>query len=243
MRLFPPCSSAPRTGACWTPTPAARSLLPPSARCGRMAGRSCWRRCAAATARTRRCSCAILTRRGSRRSRLDDQPVVVVHLRDPRSSPIVRDLAERVRLYEAVLTTGPIFVHVYDRDMNSRWSTASLRPELGYEPQQPMSAEENYAFVHPDDVPDAAHGPAPDRDGEPPPPRRIRVRDAEGEWRWLALLSVDLLDDPDVGSDRRPLVGRHRRGRARGGDRGGPAAAGRADRHARRGRRRRSTTG
>ena len=131
--------------------------------------------------------------------RLDDRPVVVVHLRDPRSSPIVRDLADRVRLYEAVLTTGPILVHVYDRAMNSRWSSASLRPELGYQPTEALSAQENYAFVHPEDVP-----PAPldveRAAGDAPVPRRIRVRNAEGEWRWLALLSVDLLDDPAVGS-------------------------------------------
>jgi signal transduction histidine kinase len=131
--------------------------------------------------------------------RTDDGPVIVAHLRDPCSSAIVRELAERVRLYEAVLTTGPVMVHVYDRDMNSRWSTAALRPELGYQPTEPLSAEENYAFVHPEDRPDDRHAVDRVTNGEPLP-RRIRVRNAEGEWRWLALLSVDLLDDPAVGS-------------------------------------------
>jgi signal transduction histidine kinase len=130
----------------------------------------------------------------------DGERVVVLYVRDAAGAPVARHLAEQVRLYEAVLASGPIFVHVYDRDMNSRWSTASLRPELGYEPQQPMSAEENYAFVHPDDVPTLRMDRRLIETGEPPPPRRIRVRDAQGAWRWLALLSVDLLDDPDVGS-------------------------------------------
>ncbi|HET7379902.1 MAG TPA: PAS domain-containing protein, partial [Gaiellales bacterium] len=111
----------------------------------------------------------------------------------------VRALRERVRLYEAVLRTGPVFVHVYDREMNSRWSTATLRPELGYQPAGLMSREENYALVHPDDRPEE------DRDirdilrGEPFTPRRLRVRNAEGEWRWLAIIAANLLDDPDVG--------------------------------------------
>jgi len=51
---------------------------------------------------------------------------------------------ERVRLYEAVLVTGPIFVHVYDQEMNSRWSTSTLRPELAYQPSELLSGEQNY---------------------------------------------------------------------------------------------------
>lgn len=130
---------------------------------------------------------------------LGDRRLIVLHLRDARSSPAAQDMAERLRLYEAVLTTGPIFVHVYDRAMNSRWSTASLRPELGYQPTEPMSADENYALVHPDDVPAERIGPERVAAGEPHE-QRIRVRNAAGEWRWLALLSVNLLDDPAVGS-------------------------------------------
>ncbi|MGE5636820.1 MAG: ATP-binding protein [Nocardioidaceae bacterium] len=130
---------------------------------------------------------------------LEGERVVVVHLRDPLSSPAAGELADRVRLYEAVLATGPILVHVYDRAMNSRWSTASLRPELGYQPTEALSAEENYAFVHPDDLP-AKRLDIERASTDAAAPRRIRVRNAEGEWRWLALLSVDLLDDPAVGS-------------------------------------------
>ena len=63
----------------------------------------------------------------------------------------VHELEDRVRLYEAVLATGPFFAHVYDGEMTSRWSTSSLRPELGYQLPGQLSAEENYAFVHPDD--------------------------------------------------------------------------------------------
>ncbi len=45
----------------------------------------------------------------------------------------VHELEEQVRLYEAVLATGPVFAHVYDGAMNSRWATSALRPELGYQ--------------------------------------------------------------------------------------------------------------
>jgi len=112
----------------------------------------------------------------------------------------VRALRERVRLYEAVLVTGPIFVHVYDRKMNSRWSTSMLRPELGYQPSELMSGEQNYAFVHPEDRLGAQAGAEQLLQGDRYAPRRIRVRNAEGEWRWLAIIAADLLDDPDVGS-------------------------------------------
>ena len=111
----------------------------------------------------------------------------------------VRTLREQVRLYEAVLRTGPVFVHVYDREMNSRWSTATLRPELGYQPAGLMSREENYALVHPDDRPAADRDMLVLLEGEPYRPRRLRVRNAEGEWRWLAIIAANLLDDPDVG--------------------------------------------
>ena len=112
----------------------------------------------------------------------------------------VRVLRERVRLYEAVLVTGPIFVHVYDREMNSRWSTSTLRPELGYQPSELLSGEQNYAFVHPEDRPGAKLRAERLLQGDRHTPRRIRVRDAQGEWRWLAIIAADLLDDPDVGS-------------------------------------------
>ena len=112
----------------------------------------------------------------------------------------VRVLRERVRLYEAVLVTGPIFVHVYDREMNSRWSTSTLRPELGYQPSELLSGEQNYAFVHPEDRPGAMLLAERLLQGDSHAPRRIRVRNAQGEWRWLAIIAADLLDDPDVGS-------------------------------------------
>jgi signal transduction histidine kinase len=199
--VFPAVLVCAEDGRLLDADPAARALLPPRARSspwlaellapvrGGLAGGD---------------STAVLARHPDAEGiatvrRLDDEPVVVVHLRDPRSSPIVRDLAERVHLYEAVLTTGPIMVHVYDREMNSRWSTAALRPELGHQPAEPLSAEENYAFVHPDDLPPERLDPDRAADAEQLP-RRIRVRNADGEWRWLAILSVDLLDDPAVGS-------------------------------------------
>ena len=112
----------------------------------------------------------------------------------------VRELSARVRLYEAVLATGPIFVHVYDAEMNSRWSTSVLRPELGHQPSQLLSAEENYALVHPDDHPATQLDAASLLEGGTYTPRRIRVRDADGEWRWLAIIAANLLDDPGVGS-------------------------------------------
>ena len=111
----------------------------------------------------------------------------------------VRELRERVRLYEAVLVTGPVFVHVYDREMNSRWSTATLRPELGYRPSELLSREENYAVVHPDDRSESERRTQDLLRGEPHTPRRLRVRNAEGEWRWLAIIAANLLDDPEVG--------------------------------------------
>lgn len=125
----------------------------------------------------------------------DQEQRSVQELRDE-----VRALRERVRLYEAVLVTGPIFVHVYDREMNSRWSTSTLRPELGYQPSELLSGEQNYAFVHPEDRQGAKLGADQLLQGDRYTPRRIRVRDAQGEWRWLAIIAADLLDDPDVGS-------------------------------------------
>ncbi len=119
--------------------------------------------------------------------------------REAESSMNARRLAERVRLYEAVLATGPLLVHVYDEQMNSRWSSASLRPELGHSPAQELTAEENFSLVHPEDLPEARLDAERVRSGDPGP-KRIRVRDASGEYRWLSILSVNLLDDPDVGS-------------------------------------------
>lgn len=124
----------------------------------------------------------------------DLHPLSAEELRDE-----VRTLRERVRLYEAVLRTGPVFVHVYDREMNSRWSTATLRPELGYQPSELLSREENYALIHPDDRPEAGRDMEELLRGEPYTPRRLRVRHAEGEWRWLAIIAANLLDDPEVG--------------------------------------------
>ena len=110
------------------------------------------------------------------------------------------ELRARVRLYEAVLVTGPVFVHVYDREMNSRWSTATLRPELGHQSAELLSREENYAFVHPNDRPDSDREIQELLRGNPYTPRRLRVRDAEGQWRWLAIMAANLLDDPEVGT-------------------------------------------
>jgi signal transduction histidine kinase len=111
-----------------------------------------------------------------------------------------RELEDHVRLYEAVLRTGPVFARVYDGEMNSRWSTAALRPELGYEGSAPISAEENYAFVHPDDRARARREAGDLLRGGDPELSRLRVRAADGEWRWLAILAANLLDDPDIGS-------------------------------------------
>lgn len=125
---------------------------------------------------------------------------LVIHLRNPERSEAVRRLVERNRIYEAVLRTGPVFVHVYDRDMNSRWATSSLRPELGHQPSRLLSAEENYEFVHPDDVPENRLDRRADQSAIDDGRRRIRVRHADGDWRWLQILSVNLLEDPSVGS-------------------------------------------
>jgi PAS domain S-box-containing protein len=111
----------------------------------------------------------------------------------------VHELEERVRLYEAVLATGPVFAHVYDGEMTSRWATSCLRPELGYQSPDQLSAEENYAFVHPDDRDRVEREAREALQGDRVPPSRIRVRDADGDWRWLAILAVNLLDDPGIG--------------------------------------------
>ncbi len=105
-----------------------------------------------------------------------------------------------MRLYEAVLATGPVFAHVYDGAMNSRWATSALRPELGYQLSDPLSAEENYALVHPDDRERAEREARQVLQGDRVAPSRIRVRDADGDWRWLAILAANLLDDRGVGS-------------------------------------------
>ena len=112
----------------------------------------------------------------------------------------VHELEEQVRLYEAVLATGPVFAHVYDGAMNSRWATSALRPELGYQLSDPLSAEENYALVHPDDRERAEREARQVLQGDRVDPSRIRVRDADGDWRWLAILAANLLDDRGVGS-------------------------------------------
>ncbi|HYB28915.1 MAG TPA: PAS domain-containing sensor histidine kinase [Solirubrobacteraceae bacterium] len=111
----------------------------------------------------------------------------------------LRELREQVRLYEAALGTGPVFVHIYDEEMNSRWSTASLRPELGHQPSAPQSRDEALALLHPDDRRESERRRQGLLRGEPYAPRRVRVRDAEGKWRWLAIMAASLLDDPDIG--------------------------------------------
>ncbi len=119
---------------------------------------------------------------------------------DQRAVDRVRELEERVRLYEAVLSTGPVFAHVYDSEMNSRWSTAALRPELGYAGSPQISGEDNYALVHPDDRARAQREAGDLLRGDAVELSRLRVRDAGGEWRWLAILAASVLDEPDLGS-------------------------------------------
>lgn len=127
-------------------------------------------------------------------------PILVMHMRDASESPAIEAIARQNQIYEAVLRTGPIFVHVYDRQMNSRWSTSALRPELGFQPERPLTAEENYSLVHPDDIPADRRAGIRESSERAQGIRRVRVRNAEGEWRWLAVIFNDLLDDPAVGS-------------------------------------------
>ena len=125
--------------------------------------------------------------------------LTVMQLRDPATAPAVSDLAEQLHRYETVLATGPIFVHIYDRDMNSLWSTAQLRPELGQEGAPELTEEENMEFVHPDDRALVMDGRERMLAGEPDLRHRIRVRDGEGGWRWLEVIQVNLLDDSEFG--------------------------------------------
>ena len=125
--------------------------------------------------------------------------LTVMQLRDPATAPAASDLAEQLHRYETVLATGPIFVHLYDRDMNSRWSSAQLRPELGHEPVPQATAEENLSFAHPDDRDMLMEDWERMLAGEPRLRRRIRVRDSEDAWRWLEMIYVNLLDDSEFG--------------------------------------------
>ncbi len=126
--------------------------------------------------------------------------VVVMHLRDPTRAPAMADLGRQLRRFEQVMAAGPMFVHVYDRDLNSRWSTSSLRPELGHRPSNLLSAEENLAYVHPDDLVLVGEDLRRALEGEEHEVIRIRVRDADGGWRWLAIMHTGLLDDLEFGS-------------------------------------------
>ena len=125
--------------------------------------------------------------------------VVVMHLRDPARAPAMAAMASQLRRLEMVMKTGPMFVHIYDRDLNSRWATSSLRPELGHEPSSLHTREENLAFVHPDDAAIASENLQRVVSGEDTEAIRIRVRDADGQWRWLAVIQASLLDDPEFG--------------------------------------------
>lgn len=133
------------------------------------------------------------------RTTAEGRDVIVLHLRDPGASPAMSDLVAQVRRYEAVLGTGPVFVQILDEHMNVRWSTATLRPELGHTTPQRPSNEEALSFVHPEDLPAIEEDRRRMLRGEPRLQRRIRVRAADGAWRWIELIRANLLDDPELG--------------------------------------------
>lgn len=128
----------------------------------------------------------------------DGDPVVELWLRALADVPAVKEAADRVAMFEAILRTGPVMVHVQDADWRSRWSSSELRPELGYHRILPGGSEENLAYIHPDDV----AGMRPSRErllaGEPHVRQRFRVRHASGEWRWVTASSVNLVEDEAV---------------------------------------------
>lgn len=132
-------------------------------------------------------------------ARGDEGDVCVLHLRDPRTSAAMADIADEARRFGAVLRCGPLIVQIVDEHMNPRWESATLRPELGHDNAPGMSSEERLSYVHPDDVP----GILEDRErmsrGEERLGRRIRVRDADGNWRWLEMLRSRLPDEPELG--------------------------------------------
>ncbi len=125
--------------------------------------------------------------------------VVVLHLRDPANAPAAADLRRQLHRFERVLATGPMFVHIYDRELNSRWSTSWLRSEMGYDLAPALTGEENLALVHPDDVAAAQRGLERVLQGAEHEQIRIRVRHADGGWRWLAVMHTALLEDDEVG--------------------------------------------
>lgn len=128
----------------------------------------------------------------------DGDPVVELRLRALADVPAVEEAADRLAMFEAILRTAPVMVHVQDPDWRSRWSSAELRPELGYHRVLPGSGEENLSFIHPDDV--ARLLPSRERllAGEPHVRQRFRVRHASGEWRWVMASSVNLVEDEAV---------------------------------------------
>lgn len=124
---------------------------------------------------------------------------ITIRLRGLETLPAARKTDRRRALYEAVLRTGPVFVHVHDRDMRSLWASSQLRPELGYD-RLPKSREETLAYVHPDDVEAVLE----DRSrqlasGDTSMRRRYRVRAADGSWRWLLSAAINLEDEEAVG--------------------------------------------
>lgn len=124
---------------------------------------------------------------------------LVLRLRRLGDVPGARKAARQLALYEAVLRTGPVLVHVHDREMHSLWASSQLRPELGYD-GAPRSGEENLSHVHPEDLDLALEGRRLQlASGDMALRRRFRVRAADGDWRWLLSVAVDLEEDPAVG--------------------------------------------
>ena len=87
---------------------------------------------------------------------------------------------------------------MYDGELNSVWSTTALREELGYG-YRDLTSEENFSFVHPDDLERVRGNLERLHAGEPAVGERFRARAADGEFRWLSTISTDLLDDERVG--------------------------------------------
>jgi PAS domain S-box-containing protein len=104
----------------------------------------------------------------------------------------------RLAMYEAVLATGPVFVHVHDADGNSRWTTSELRSELGWSAGQASDRESNLAFVHPEDRERLTGIRATLVRNGGTARVRVRVRAADDAWHWLMITSVSLLDEPSV---------------------------------------------
>ncbi|WP_255170953.1 histidine kinase N-terminal 7TM domain-containing protein [Natrononativus amylolyticus] len=115
---------------------------------------------------------------------------------------MLRDVTEQRRAekrFQALIENVSDLITVVDDDGRVTYASPSVRPAIGYRPEE-LAGEFLLEFVHADDRSDAAEAFAALRDGPAAETRfEYRLRHRDGSWVVLEGVAVDLLENDIVG--------------------------------------------